>query len=64
MPHPPKRASQAKAQRLPGNLTFTKIIKEEEGLYAFRNSVKRLMLPISTIDICIPMILGPKFGLK
>ena len=32
MPHPPKRASQAKAQRLPGNLTFTKIIEEEEGL--------------------------------
>ena len=31
MPHPPKRASQAKAQQLPGNLTFTKIIEEEEG---------------------------------
>jgi len=31
MPRPSKRASQAKAQRLPGNLTFTKIIEEEEG---------------------------------
>ena len=31
MPRPPKRASQAKAQWLPGNLTFTKIIEEEEG---------------------------------
>ena len=29
MPCPPKRASQAKAQQLPGNLTFTKIIEEE-----------------------------------
>ena len=32
MPHPPKSASQAKAQQLPGNLTFNKIIEEEEGL--------------------------------
>ena len=30
----------------------------------FRNNMKRFALPISTIDICIPMILGPKFGLK
>jgi hypothetical protein len=31
MPRPSKRASHAKAQRLPGNLAFTKIIEEEEG---------------------------------
>jgi len=33
-------------------------------LYTFRTGAKRLVLRISTIDICIPMILGPQFRLK
>jgi hypothetical protein len=31
MPCPSKRSSHTKAQRLPGNLAFTKIIEEEKG---------------------------------
>jgi hypothetical protein len=69
MPCPYRRASQANTttaweSNIHQNYRRGRGGKKYWRLYAFRNSTKRLVLPISTIDICILMILSPNFGLK